>query len=308
MSAARIAFALTLTALLTPAVGAQRPSLDDRVTRVEKELRAVQRKVFPGGDQAFTTPEIAAPQATEPTGLPASTPLNDLTSRVDSLEKTVMQLTAQVEQQDHRLTVLADQVAKDRQETASRLQLIEQAAAPAVTPPPAPEMAAPVPTPAKPTPAKPLPAKPTKPAPVAAPAEDEPAATTNDPAEDAYMAGYRLWTQKKYTEAQAALRDVVKKYPKHRRASYAQNLLGRAYLDAGRPANAAEAFAANYQTNPRGERAPDSLFYLGQALAKLDKAADACRVYDEFDAAYGATAEAGLKSRVAAARKTANCK
>jgi TolA-binding protein len=306
MSALRYSVALTLASVLVAPAGAQRSSLDQRVERVEKELRAVQRKVFPGGDQAFTTPEIAAQETTTPTGLPASTPLNDLSARVDALEKTVMQLTAQVEQQDHRLSVLSQQSAKDRQEFTTRLQLIEQAAAPATAvaaPLAAPTLDAPAPRPATTRPAKPTPAA------AEAPAVDEPAATaSNDPAEDAYMAGYRLWTQKKYTEAQAALRDVVKKYPKHRRASYAQNLLGRAYLDAGRPANAAEAFAANYQTNPRGERAPDSLLYLGDSLVKLDKNTDACRVYGEFDAAYGATASASLKSRVAAARKTANCK
>ena len=79
-------------------------------------------------------------------------------------------------------------------------------------------------------------------------------------------------------------------------------------LDDGKPANAAEAFAANYQTDPRGERAPDSLYYLGASLVALKKPADACKVYDEFDAAYGATADAALKDRVAASRKTARCK
>jgi TolA-binding protein len=308
MSAYRSIFALTLAFLITPAAIAQRSALDQRVERVEKELRAVQRKVFPGGDQAFTTPEIVAQETATPNGLPASTPINDLTARVNALEKTMMQLTSQVEQQDHRLSVLSEQAAKARQEFSTRLQLIEQAAAPvaAVTPPPAPEaIDAPPPRPGATRPARPLPAA----APVEKPAADEPApAASNDPAEDAYMNGYRLWTQKKYTEAQTALRDVVKKYPKSRRASYAQNLLGRAYLDAGRPANAAEAFAANYQTNPRGERAPDSLYYLGESLTKLGKSSDACRVYGEFDSAYGTTASASLKSRVAAARKTADCK
>jgi TolA-binding protein len=138
--------------------------------------------------------------------------------------------------------------------------------------------------------------------------DDAPAASSGDAAEDAYMAGYKLWSDKKYKEAQASLRATVAKYPKHKRASYAQNLLGRAYLDEGRPASAAEAFAANYQTNPRGERAPDSLYYLGQSLMKLNKPTDACRVYDELDAAYGDKVGDTLKARVAAGRKEAKCK
>ncbi|WP_420141574.1 tetratricopeptide repeat protein [Sphingomonas sp.] len=309
MPAFRPALALTFALLAMPAAVAQRPSsIEERVGRVEKELRAVQRKVFPGGDQAFTTPDIAAPQTPPPVaGMPASAPINDLTARVDALEKSVTQLTAQVEEQGHRLSVLSAQVTKDRQEFTTRLQLVEQsgAAQPTAVAPGEPTT---LPAPAAAT--RPAPVKtPPKPAPEPAATEDTTGpAASGDPAEDAYMAGYRLWTQKKYSEAQTALRAVATKYPKHRRASYAQNLLGRAYLDAGRPANAAEAFAANYQTNPRGERAPDSLFYLGESLVKLNKPTDACRVYDEFTAAYGSTASASLKDRVAAARKTAKCK
>ena len=121
------------------------------------------------------------------------------------------------------------------------------------------------------------------------------------------MAGYRLWEAKRYAEAEALLKSVVAKYPKHRRASYAQNLLGRSYLDGGKPAMAAEAFYSNYQKMPRGERAPDSLYFLGQALVQLKKPAEACKVYDELRDVYGATIAEPLKSRVSKARADAKC-
>ena len=44
-------------------------------------------------------------------------------------------------------------------------------------------------------------------------------------------------------------------YPKHRRVSYANNLIGRALLDKGDPRAAAEALLANYRNNPDGARA-----------------------------------------------------
>jgi TolA-binding protein len=141
-------------------------------------------------------------------------------------------------------------------------------------------------------------------APAPAPAA---AAASDDPGEAAYMAGYKLWTEKKYPESQAALKDMVAKYPKHKRASYAQNLLGRAYLDEGKPALAAEAFYANYQKMPRGERAPDSLYYLGQALVQLKKPGEACKVYGELQDVYGATLSTSLKDRVTKARADAKC-
>jgi TolA-binding protein len=300
MSVSRLAFGLFLATAAVPAWAQSRPSLDARVDKVEKELRAVQRKVFPGGDQSFATPEIAPQTVVQPAGVSATTPLSDLTARVDALEQAVTQLTGQVEQAEHRLTVLSEQAAKDRQEFTTRLRLIESTAAAAPSEAAAPLVDEPV--------VRPVP-KPRTPA--TKPPADEPAAPaaiTNDPGEDAYMAGYRLWTAKKYSEAQASLAATVKKYPKHRRASYAQNLLGRAYLDAGQPARAAEAFARNYQTNPKGERAPDSLYYLGQSLVALKKPADACRVYDELDAAYGSTLNGQLKAKVAGARTDAKCR
>ena len=70
---------------------------------------------------------------------------------------------------------------------------------------------------------------------------------------------------------EAALKQVADTYPKHRRASFAQNLSGRAYLDEGKPALAATAFYDSYSKWPEGERAPDSLVYLGQALTRLKK-------------------------------------
>lgn len=305
MNRLRLGLAILLVAAPLPALAADRDlPLDKRVDRVEKELKAVQRKVFPGGSPAFFEPQIApgAPEAAT-VGQPASAPLNDLTARVNAIEREVARLTGQTEENQHQLSVMSDQMAKDRQAFDTRLKALEQGGA--LPGQPAPAIGAATPPP--PRVAPPPPRNTTD----SAPREDDTASATpssGDPAEDAYMAGYELWKAKKYPEAEKALKAVVAKYPRHKRASYAQNLLGRAYLDDGNPATAAEAFAANYQTNPRGERAPDSLYYLGQALVQLKKPADACRVYDELDAAYGDKVVGSLKTRVIAARKEAKCK
>ena len=331
MTRFRIAFAALLATAALPALAAEPGTIDQRVDRIEKQLKAVQRKVFPGGDAAFQAPEIARPETQVTVGVPASTPLNDLTARVDALEKSVAQLTGQIEQDQHRLDLLSQQSAQDRQEFATRLKVLEAAATPvqpadagaAVDTAPATADGLPpkgtkpfsTVTPVKTPPATTAKAPAAKPAPAkAAPVADDTASSddagpsTGDPAEDAYMAGYRLWTQKKYPQAEAALAAMAKKYPRHKRASYAQNLLGRAYLDDGQPARAAEAFAANYTTNPRGDRAPDSLYYLGQSLMQLKKPADACRVYDELASAYPDKVTGSLKTRVTTARAEAKCK
>src|SRR3546814_12640389 len=81
--------------------------------------------------------------------------------------------------------------------------------------------------------------------------------------------------------------------------------LGRTYLADNKPAMAVEAFYANYQNNPRGDRAPDSLYWLGQALMKLDKPQEACKVYGELTDVYGAKMSATLKDQAAKARVAA---
>ena len=119
--------------------------------------------------------------------------------------------------------------------------------------------------------------------------------TRDDPAEEAYDAGYQLWRTGKYDAAIGALRAFRSSYPNHRRTSWANNLAGRAMLDKGEPRAAAEVLLANYRGNPKGERAADSLFYLGQSLMKLDQPAQACKAYSELEAVYGSTMRADLQ-------------
>ncbi len=294
----------------------QSNTLTPRVEKLEKEMRAVQRKVFPGGSNQFLEPEIGATaQTTSPSGSPASSPVVDLTARVSALEGQLQTLTGQSEQNAFKLRQLDEAFVKFRGEMETRLKALEAGGTPAPatgsssTPPPSSTL------PMKPTATVTPPAagKPTTAPPklaadrqTALEAIEKP--DTGDAGEDGYLYGYRLWDAKFYPQAQAQLKATADKYPKHKRWTYSQNLLGRAYLDDGKPALASVAFYDNYQKQPRGERAPDSLYYLGVALTRLKKPADACKVFDEFNDVYGATATANLKAQVVKGRTDAKCK
>ena len=281
-----------------------------RVDRLEREMRAVQRKVFPGGAGQLIEPQITAPQTqTAAPGVPATSAVADLTARVSSLESQLSSLTGQIEQNQYKLRQLEQAFEAYRKSTDAKLAA-GVAAPPPVTsdaaPPPARDVAAAGDTRDAPPPR--ITAPPASGgdraklvAAVARPA-------TGDAAEDAYTYGYRLWQAKLYPEAAAALKKMVADYPQHRRASFAQNLLGRAYLDDGKPSLASIAFYDNYKKMPDGERAPDSLLYLGQSLVQLKKPADACKVYDELGEVYGDKLSASMKADVAKARTAAKCK
>lgn len=276
-----------LASAASPAL-AQSQSIDKRVGVLEKQMTAVQRKVFPGADPRFFEPEINTQQGSAASpGVPATTRIEDLGARVDSLEKQMTVLTGQMEQNSFKVRQLEEQLAKFKSDAEFRLNTLEGkpgGAAPPTSPPNpfTPPSSQPAPAPAGP-------------------------AASGDPAEAAYSAAYALVEQKRFADAEAALKDVVAKYPKHKRASYAQHWLGRSYLADGKPALAVEAFYANYQNNPRGDRAPDSLFWLGQALMKLNKPQEACKVYGELTDVYGAKMTTALKDQTAKARVTAKC-
>jgi len=260
------------------------PDINRRIDVLERELRAVQRKVFPNGAGALPlTPEIGPVDTTvTPSGVPATNALADVTARLDALEGQLRTLTGQAEENSHRLAVMEKTLADFRAATEGRLTAIEK-------PTPDQDVAASTAPPAKGT---------------ATPSASSSSAAAGDPAEAAYLEGYKLWNTGKFAQAQTVLEAMVKKYPKHPRSSFAQNLLGRAYLDDGKPAAAAKIFLANYENNRNGERAPDSLFYLGQALVRLNQAANACKVYDELESVYGAKLRSAIRDELPKARAT----
>ncbi|MEP6784737.1 MAG: hypothetical protein ABI898_03240 [Sphingomonadales bacterium] len=313
MTKYRTVAAVMALATAMPAL-AQTAPIDQRVGKLEKEMRAVQRSVFPQG--VPVQPDLSAPVTpTVAAGNPASAPITDLTARVDSLERQLATLTGASEQNGFKLKQLEEALAR----VQTRLQTLEGGTAPAVvttdpqvggpgmvTPTPAPPISTPKPTTrplvaAAETPAKADPARKAAVAAIEMP-------STGDVAEDDYTYGFRLYTAKFYPEAQVKLKEFTAKYlPTHKRWSYAQNLLGRAYYDEGKPALASLAFNENYEKAPKGERAADSLTWLGQSLVRLKQNAKACTVFKVLDEDYGRSLTADQKARAAKGRADAKC-
>jgi len=311
---------------LGPQAAHAQAAIEGRVNRLESEMRAVQRKVFPGGGGQYVQPDINPPSAsTAIPGSPSGSPVADLDARVNALESQISTLTGQIETTQHRVQQLEDAFNAYKRTTDARLKVLEENAS--SIGPSSGAMESPtgvaMPPVSKPPAARPVtvvkPAAPvTKPTTPAAPVKDadrarkvaavEKPPVTDDPAEDAYLYGYRLWAAKLYPEAEAQLQKVVATYPKHKRASYAQNLLGRSYLEEGNVRDAMQSFYDNFHKMPDGERAPDSLNYLAQTLIKINKPAKACEVYGVLDQVYAENMTAAIKADVAKGRIEAQCK
>ena len=302
--------AATLLAAGAAAVPASAQSdAEVRLKKVEAEVRALQRKVFPGGDGKYFEPEItgAAPTTAQPVGVPSTTAVTDILARLGALEAQLRQLTAGNEENANSLRLLQDRVAKLE---AAGVSVPTLQPAPTASVPMATTNGAAVRTPASSTTTNTTASTPRAGGPSAArlagvQAIEKP--STGDAGADDYAYGFRLWEAKFYPEAVQALSMYVDQHPNHSQISYGRNLLGRAYLDDGKPREAAPWFLRNYQSDKNGARAGDSLLFLAQSMIALKDTKRACIALAEFSDTYPALATGRLKSQFDTARREGKC-
>ena len=110
----------------TPVPSMAQDNLEEaRLRKIEAEIRALQRRVFPGGDGRFFEPQIdTASQPNPATSAPTTTAVTDILVRLDALEAQLQRLTARAEengnaiaQLDERLTALEPSPAEPEPNT-----------------------------------------------------------------------------------------------------------------------------------------------------------------------------------------------
>jgi len=305
--------AATLATSPVPAM-AQDEGPEARLRKIESEIRALQRNVFPGGDGRFFEPQISAGESSGSSArrsTTSTTAVTDILARLDAIELQLQRLTSVSEENsnslsqfDTRLTALesgqstpqvADAVEDATTETnlaamtdgassaasAGATRQIEPAAASeAVTGPSAERLSA-----------------------VQAIAKPQ----SDDEGDDEYSYGYRLWNAGFYPEARQQLSGFVEKYPSHWRTTFGRNLLGRAFLDDGMAEDAARWFLRNYQADRTAARAADSLLYLAESMIALEDTRRACIALSEFGETYPAVASGRLLDKYESNRGKVTC-
>lgn len=302
-----LAAAVVITTPL-PAL-AQDDNPEARLRKIEAEIRALQRQVFPGGDARFFEPEIntAQPQTPNAAGTTSTTAVTDILARLDAIEAQLQRLTAAGEENRNAVSLLEERVGA-----------LEAANAPppAPTPEPTQEPAATQSNLAAMTGGESAaqPAELPSEQPAAGPSDERLAAVqaitkpqSDDAGDDEYTYGFRLWNAGFYPEAQQQLRLFVDQHPEHWRTTYGRNLLGRAYLDDGKPREAAPWFLRNYQVDKQAARAGDSLLYLAEAMIALEDTNRACIALAEFGETYPALASGRLLDQYEANRRKVSC-
>lgn len=306
---------------------AQDSDAEARLRRAEAEIRALQRAVFPGGDGRFFEPQISAqeqPSTTRVTSnAPSTTALTDILARLDAIELQLQRLTALTEENfnslgmmeeriaalearpiapvvpveevasetgddtgseqaatDSNLAVMTGGASDGSQEAAEEVAGAAEAAAEALDGPSAERLAA---------------------------VQEITKPQSDDPADDEYIYGFRLWNAGFYPEARQQLASYVEQFPDHFRISYGRNLLGRSFLDDGMPEEAARWFLRNYQADRTARRAPDSLLFLAESMIAMEDTRRACIALAEFGDTYPAIATGRLADQYESNRLRVDC-
>ena len=300
---------------------AQDSGAEARLRKVEAEIRALQRKVFPGGDGRFFEPQITGAEATASrSDRPSTSALTDILARIEAVELQLQRLTARSEENSNALSLLDQRVgalegmrgapprttdaATDsnlaamtgEEEASSNTQIEGEAVEERIEPSrvaaetsavgsenagPSPERIAAVQAISKPD--------------------------TGDAGADEYTYGFRLWDAGFYPEARQQLTGFIEAYPDHRLITYGRNLLGRAFLDDGMAEEAARWFLRNYQADRTARRASDSLLYLAESMIAMNDDRRACIALAEFGETYPAIATGRLADQYESNRRKVTC-
>ncbi len=239
-------------------VGANAQSVKKRLDIVEKQLKAVQRKVFkpgsefprqPDGQSAGQTPAVSG----------ANIRLADIESRIAQMETQLRQLTGRIEESNYQADKLRQKMETMARDYEFRLKELE-ARTPGAAKPAVPESLA-----------------------TEKPADDIPADILPEGTEQQqYSYAQKLVTRGQYARAEAALGEFLKRYPKARLAGNAQYWLGQTYYVRKMYTRATRAFLEGYNNYPDSPKAPAFLLKIGMSLNAMGEKADACDAYREL--------------------------
>lgn len=253
-----------------------------------------------------------------------------LDERLAQIERSIADLTAKLDDLNHRQREAARENEKFRNDMEYRLEALEKGrrgASPRppqkTEPPPKAPQKGEAPQPPRRAEAPPrsdedeAPPRRAGVEPSGRPAPDEPPprprSATGDydgpgsgsAAED-YQAATGLFRQGDYAGAATALQAFVARYPNHPLTASAYYWLGESYFVRGQWEPAIVTFADGFKRFPNHAKAPDNLMRLGMAFARAGKKGEACASFAEFGKRF-AKASAGQKSLVERERRQAGC-
>jgi tol-pal system protein YbgF len=115
-----------------------------------------------------------------------------------------------------------------------------------------------------------------------------------DAPREQFNAALQAFQAGQFPEAEAGFKSFLAANPSHRLSPDAIFYIGETYLQRSRPREAAEQYLKVTTDYSKSARAPESMVRLGQSLASLGNAEQACATLTEFGKRYP-TASASVK-------------
>ncbi len=282
---------LAAVAAMAASMGMAEPALaqaiEKRIERLEKEVRAVQRKVFKDGVPAAD--ETAAPAIPPPQAV-------DMERRISALEEQLRQLNGQLEELQHQADDSRQRLEAFMADAEFRFNQLEGKGAPVGAAAGVAGAAA-------------AGSEPNELPPATTAADTSTAAEGTLPAGspmDQYNYAYALLAQGKYEAAEAAFRSFLGAHGGDELAGNAQYWLGQSLFVRGLYKEAAREFLTGYQSYPKSPKAPAYLLKIGITLGKIDQKQDACDALKELKSRFPQSPES--KERRAQEEKALGCK
>ncbi len=278
--AALLALALSTAALSGPALGQSYDPYEERLQRIEDQLRDLQDQMSQGGG-AVGGGSGGSPQ------------------RLNDMEQSLRNLTGQVEQFGYDIRTIKDKLTQLETETNFRLNQLE--GNPGGSPPPASADTGGS-EPSTPS-VNPDVGGPRPPGTIG----DVPAPTSGQDVESLYNTAMDHLTRAEYDDALKLFKQVVSTYPQSDEAAQAQYWIADIHYVRKDYESAAVAFAEVLKKYPNAGRGPEAMLKLGLSLINLDRKKDGCTTLAAIKGKYPKASDAIL-GRADREAKKAGCK
>jgi len=266
--------------LISTSGPASAQSTRERITALEKQLNAVQRRVFTpgsrfqsGGGDAASAPSSSAPIELSGAG---GGLVADINIRISELETQLRDLTGMIEQSNFKVDTMTRKVESMEKDYEFRLSEMERGGTGGGSSTVASGTGTSSFTPS----AIPM---------------------TSTPKQQ-YDQAYSLVSGGDYAEAEINLLQFLKDHPEDTLAGNAQYWLGQTYYARGNYSSATRTFLEGMSRYPESPKAPAFLLKVGMSLNNLGEKGEACEVYRELDARFPDSTE-NTRMRAAEERK-----
>ncbi len=245
--------------------------MEQAIERLEKQLNAVQRRVFNG-----EVPAVEGDNTSSQQNL-----LANMDGRLLQIERQMRELTGRLEVIEFQNSTLKDELERFKGDMALQLEDLKkngvstngESSESTTTAPMSMANTGVAPSSNESVESSPNVTRLSEPT--------VPTLPTGAPMEQ-YEFAYGLLTKSQYVQAEAAFKAFLEQNGDHELAANAQYWLGETYYARQMWADALGAFLSGYEKYGKGPKGPDSLLKMGLTLASMDEKEQACLAFNEL--------------------------